>query len=387
MKHNHTIGFDAECANHSNTGKGNYGRFIIEAVASSCISNTYLRLYIPTHTDNSTYDALARRSNIESMEPDGSIWRKLPWLWQIAGMARDAKRGGVELFHGLNNSIPFGLSRRDIRTVITLHDMRLTSETSPFKPLTSHLRRLLVRSSCRRADRIIAVSEGVKRELTTTLNIDPDKIDVIYTGCAPCYSEHISDDAIASARERYSLPERYILNVGTQSRRRNIELILDAMSKLPYPIDLVAVGEKTPHTRRLQERAKKLGIEERVHLISCDDNNDLAAIYHCAELLVNPTKNSSFGMPLVEALSVGIPVIGTADSCHMEAAGADALYVSPDDSAELADKIDAVLNNEELRQQIIQGGRNHITRFRREVTAYNVLNCYKRIGIDLTDHI
>ena len=127
-----------------------------------------------------------------------------------------------------------------------------------------------------------------------------------------------------------------------------------------------------------------MGTAERVHFISRDNNDDLAAIYQGAEILVNPTKNSSFGMPLIEALSVGIPVIGTANSCHVEAAGPDIINVSPDDSGELADKIDAILNSEELRQQIVTSGRNHISRFRPEVTAYNVLNCYKRIGIDLT---
>lgn len=384
MKRNHTIGFDAECANRNNTGKGNYGRYIIDAVASSCRSNTYLRLYIPSHRDNSAYDSLAERSNIESMEPDGGLWRKLWWLWQIFGVSRDATNGGVELFHGLNNHLPYGLSRRNIRSVVTIHDVHLLNETTPFQPISMHIKRMRIKSSCRRADRIIAVSEGIKRDLTESLGIDPDKIDIIYTGCAQRFTQQTDEETVMATREKYSLPERYILNVGTQSRRRNIELIIEAMHKLPYPIDLVAVGQSTPHTNRLREKAAKLGIAERVHFISCDNNDDLAAIYQGAEMLVNPTKNSSFGMPLVEALSVGIPVIGTANSCHVEAAGPDIIYVSPDDSGELADKIDAILNSEELRQQIVTSGRNHISRFRPEVTAYNVLNCYKRIGIDLT---
>lgn len=386
MKRNHTIGFDAESAARSKTGIGNYGRFIINALAATCARNTYLRLYITKQHNNTYFDRVASLRNVEAMEPDGRFWRKLSWLWRVAGVSRDAKNGSVELYHGLDNRLPYGLAHYNIRSIITIHDLRFIRFESK-SPISTYIERQRMHSACHRADRIIAVSEGTKRDLVELLNIDPEKIDVIYTGCDPCYTAPIDAERVATVKEQYRLPERYILNVGTQSKRRNIELILNAMTKLPEPIDLVAAGAPTSHTRRLAALARKLGIDNRVHFIVCDSNEDLAAIYRGAELLVNPTHYSTFGMPLVEALNVGIPVIGATGSSHEEAAGPNGIYVSPDDSAELADKIDALLNNKELRRQVIENGRSHVSRFRAEVTAYNILNCYKRIGIDLDEYL
>lgn len=386
MKRNHTIGFDAESAARSKTGIGNYGRFIINALAATCARNTYLRLYITKQHNNTYFDRVASLRNVEAMEPDGRFWRKLSWLWRVAGVSRDAKNGSVELYHGLDNRLPYGLAHYNIRSIITIHDLRFIRFESQ-NPISTYIERQRMHSACHRADRIIAVSEGTKRDLVELLNIDPEKIDVIYTGCDPCYTAPIDAERVATVKEQYKLPERYILNVGTKSKRRNIELILNAMTKLPEPIDLVAAGAPTSHTRRLAALARKLGIDNRVHFIVCDSNEDLAAIYRGAELLVNPTHYSTFGMPLVEALNVGIPVIGATGSSHEEAAGPNGIYVSPDDSAELADKIDALLNNKELRRQVIENGRSHVSRFRAEVTAYNILNCYKRIGIDLDEYL
>ncbi len=386
MKRNHTIGFDAESAARSKTGIGNYGRFIINALASACVSNTYLRLYITKQHNNAYFDRVAALRNVEAMEPDGRLWRRLSWLWRAIGVSRDAKNGSVELYHGLDNRLPYGLAHYNIRSIITIHDLRFLRFGSK-NPISAYLDKHRLHSSCRRADRIIAVSEGTKHDLVELMNIDPEKIDVIYTGCDPCYTAPIDAEYVAAVKEQYKLPERYILNVGTQSKRRNIELILDAMTKLPEPIDLVAVGAPTSHTRRLAALARKLGIDSRVHFIVCDSNEELAAIYRGAELLVNPTHYSTFGMPLVEALNVGIPVIGATGSSHEEAAGPNGIYVSTDNSAELADKIDALLNNEELRRQVVEHGKSHVSRFRPEVTAYNILNCYKRIGIDLNEYL
>ena len=385
MKRTHTIGFDATKANDNITGRGNYSCFVIEAMSKACSENTYFRMYTPKRQPNPSYDALDRLPNVESMEPDGSFWRKFTGLWRLWRLSHDAERGDVELFHGLDNRLPLGLGKRDIRSVVTVHDMHFVSHPTSILPFKRLFNLIAMRSTCRRADRIIAVSESTKRDIIKYLDIDSDKIDVIYPGYNPIYGAPISEERVAEVKAKYDLPERYILNVGAQHERRNISAIIDAMDKLDYEIHLVAVGRRTSYTNRIRRQARSAAIEKRLHLLHNIDNEELAALYHGATALVYPSLHASFGTPIVEAMSVGTPVIAAKGSSHEEAGGSHTIYITPNDSDELAEKIDLVINNEELRQNMIKRGKQYVTRFRAEVCAYNILNCYKRIGIDITD--
>lgn len=387
MKRTHSIGFDATKANDNITGRGNYSCFVIESLSKACSENTYFRMYTPKRLPNPTYDALDNLPNVESMEPDGSFWRKFPTIWRLWRLSHDAKAGDIELFHGLDNRLPLGLAKHDIRSVVTVHDLHFISHPTSILPLKRLFQFVALRSTCRRADRIIAVSESTKRDIIKYLDIDGDKIDVIYPGYNPIYGSAISDERVREVREKYDLPERYIINVGAQHERRNIATIIDAMDKLDYEIHLVAVGRRTMNSNRLRRQARNAAIETRLHLLHDVDNDDLAALYRGATALVYPSLDASFGTPIVEAMSAGIPVIGAKGSSHEEAGGSHSIYVTPNDSSELAEKIDLLLNDEALRQEMIAKGKDYVTRFRAEVCAYNILNCYKRLGIDITDTI
>jgi glycosyltransferase involved in cell wall biosynthesis len=277
MKRTHTIGFDATKANDNITGRGNYSCFVIEALSKACSENTYFRMYTPKRQPNQSYDALDRLPNVESMEPDGSLWRKFSGLWRIWRLSHDAQRGDVELYHGLDNRLPLGLGKRDIRSVVTVHDMHFVSHPTSILPFKRLFNLIAMRSTCRRADRIIAVSESTKRDIIKYLDIDGEKIDVIYPGYNPIYGAPISEERVAEVRAKYELPEKYILNVGAQHERRNISAIIDAMDKLDYEIHLVAVGRRTSYTNRIRRQARSAAIEKRLHLLHNVDNEELAA--------------------------------------------------------------------------------------------------------------
>lgn len=385
MKRNHTIGFDAGSTYANLTGPGNQGRYLIDALATACPRNAFLRVYTPQRLKNTEYDILSKLDNVEPMEPDGSFWRRHTKLWRAFGVARDAHRGSVELFHGLDTFLPYGLGKYDIRSVITIRDLIVLRYPSTMNILKRIYTRFKLRSACRRADRIIAISECTKRDLVNLMKIDPEKIDVIYPGFDPRYAQEISAEAVEAVKQKYGLPDRYILNVGTQHARKNIELIISAMDKLSVEIDLVVAGRNTSHTSRLKRTAKRLSLGDRVHFLDSVTKDELAAIYRGALMLIYPTHYSSFGMPIIEAMSVGIPVIGATGSSHEEAGGNAAIYVSPNDSDALAEHIEELLDNEQLRLEMVRRGHDYVTRFRPEVTAYNILNCYRRIGIDLID--
>lgn len=385
MKHNYTIGFDAKYANADNDRLGSYSRFIIKAIAKACPENAYFRLYTPHHLPNAEYDALEELQNVESMEPDGSLWRKLSWLWQLVRVSKDAKRGDVELFHGPANRLPFGLSRRDIRSVVTIHDLMHIRYPKQFNIIERIVRDLEIRSACHRADRIVATSEATKRDLAHLLRINHEKIDVVYEGCNPLYATPVAAEEVEAVKRKYELPEHYILNIGDMLERKNFGLIVEAMAELPNDIELVVVGQPTNYTKRIKRRIKSLGLEKRVHFLRNVALTDRPALYKGADIFVYPSKFEGFAMEILEALTVGVPVIAARGSSLEEAGGEHSIYVSSKDCGELVEAIERLRAEPELAQRMIAEGQRHVKMFRSEVSAYTLLKCYRRIGIDIAE--
>lgn len=384
MKRNHTIGFDARLANATPEGKGHYGRFIIDAVAATCPKRGYIRMYVPKRMPNSEYDKLALRPNVESMEPDGRVWRWIAPLWRMIGVTHDAKVGGVELYHGLANRLPLGLSRANIRSIVTIHDLRFMRKADQ-GTLMSLYHKTIYRHTCQRADRIIAISEFAKREIVEHLGIDPEKIDVVHMGCHKRFTERVTPEQCDSVRRKYNLPANYVLSVGTITRNSNIELAIRALSKSELPIDLVIAGRATSHIARITKLVEKFKMTERVHILHGVAAEDMPALYSSAIAYLSTSRYDGFNYHIVEALNVGTAVIATHGTSHEEAAGADAIYVDTDNSNEMRIAIERVAKDRALREKIIERGRVYAQRFRPEVIAYNTLKCYNRVGIELKE--
>lgn len=383
MRRSYTIGFDAKHANRGNTKQSSYARFVIDALSNACPKSAYLRMYIEKSELNYDYEALAERPNVESMEPDGVLWRKLSWLWRMWHIGRDMERGDVELFHALAGLVPYGLARRNIRTVVTVHSLEFLRLRRLFSPIYNFYRRAILLSSMHRADRIVAVSECVKHDLIRYLHIDVDKIDVIYGGCHHRFSEPMTDAEMARVRERYNLPNRYLLVAGRHNARKNLNHIIETLPQMDSDVDIVIVGRGTEHTANLVRRMKALGVESRVRLLYGVADEDMPAIYHGATAYLMLSLYEGFSTTIVEALTVGVPVIASRGSSLEEVGGPDSIYVDSDDRTGLLEAIKRVLANEELRATMIERGREYAQRFRPEVAAYNLLNCYRRIGIDI----
>jgi glycosyltransferase involved in cell wall biosynthesis len=386
MRRNNTIGFDAQYANTGNATLCSYARFIIGAMAEACPRHSYFRMYVSDDETTEEYAQLAAMHNVESMEPDGAVWRKLPWLWRLFPIGRDLQRGDVELFHSLSEFLPMGLERRGIRGIVTVHSLEYLRLRSFFTPLHNLYRRITMSASLRRADRIIAVSESVKRDLVRYLKIDSDKIDVIYRGCHRRFSEPISDERRREVEERYHLPKRYMLFVGTHLPRKNISLLIETMPKISEDIELVIVGRATTYTKHIKHRIKSLGLQERIHMLHGVADEDMPAVYASAQLYIMPSLYEGFPPTIIEALTVGIPVIATKGSSMEEAGGPTSIYINSSDHNALADAITEVMTDDELRTEMIREGRSYVSRFRAEVIAYNIMNSYKRIGVDISEY-
>ncbi|RRN76620.1 glycosyltransferase family 1 protein, partial [Pseudoxanthomonas sp. SGD-10] len=234
------------------------------------------------------------------------------------------------------------------------------------------------KQACFNANRIIAISQQTKRDIIDFFKIDENKIDVVYQGCHPIFKERSPGDKLDEVKEKYNLPESYLLCVGTVERRKNQLLILQALTKLDNHIHAVITGKATSYKKELLDFIEKHNLYERVVFLENVPFDDLPTIYQMSKIFVYPSRFEGFGIPLLEALNSGVPVIGATGSCLEEAGGPHSFYVSPDDADALSSAIRQILQDETLRKKMIEEGFKYAEQFTEENIAKNIMNVYQK---------
>jgi len=370
------IGFDGKRALFNHTGLGNYSRFVINALATTYPDSRFM-VYSPRSGEA---DDLLSGENVEvrlpRRKPLGSAW------WRsVSGMAADAQADGCQVLHGLSGELAGDVSKRAVAGVVTIHDLIFCRYPELYKPISRRIYKYKALKACQRADRVIAVSECTKRDVVQFLGIAPDKIEVVYQGCASLFAQPITDDARRSVAARYHLPQRYLLNVGTIEERKNILLAVKALAQLAtQDLELVIVGRRTPYTDMVEDYAARNRLSGRVHVLTGIPINDLPALYAGACAFVYPSRFEGFGIPIIEAQSCGTPVIAATGSCLEEAAGIDgAVMVSADSVDEMVAAIDSVTTDNQLRAQLVAAGKENIKRFAPERIAADLMAIYQKL--------
>ena len=172
------------------------------------------------------------------------------------------------------------------------------------------------------------------------------------------------------------------MSVGTIEERKNVLLAIKALDELPEEIHLVIVGRRTPYTDEAVKYIKSHSLDKRVHFRHQVTFDDLPALYQCAKLFVYPSRYEGFGIPIIEALHSGVPVIAATGSCLEEAGGPNSIYVNPDNAQEMANAIRLVWNNPDLRQKMIEQGLEYVSRFSAEKQASQMMELYRALTKD-----
>lgn len=369
------IGFDAKRAIQNNTGLGNYSRFVIEVLSEHYPDNTYF-LFAPKDKDNSRLKALLSRRNVIFIFPS-SISKCLSSLWRIFGSKRKINENRIEIFHGLSNELPVNIHSTGIKMVVTIHDLIFLRYPQYYHWIDRIIYRWKFRHACRKADAIIAVSECTKRDIISFFRISEEKIKVVYQDCNPAFKRQDSDGKQKQIIEKYQLPKQFILYVGSIEQRKNLLLAVKALKQIPEEIHLVAIGKPTFYQQEIVQYARVMGLESRLHIKNDFPCEDLPVVYQSAALFVYPSFFEGFGIPVIEALSCGIPVIAATGSCLEEAGGPDSIYVNPYDEAELAAKIREVLNNKDLAKKMVESGFEYMKRFEPQRIAGEIMEIYR----------
>jgi glycosyltransferase involved in cell wall biosynthesis len=233
------------------------------------------------------------------------------------------------------------------------------------------------RQTIKEADYIIAISECTKRDILEYGGnlVSEDKITLIYQSCSPRFntSQNYKTSNLNSELGCY------VLSVGSIEPRKNTMLALKALHHLPDDISLVLVGRHTAYTDKLIQYARANGLEHRLHILHGVPDTDLPALYAGAECFVYPSVYEGFGIPIIEAISCGLPVVACTGSCLEEAGGPDSLYVAPNDAIGMTNAIRRSLKGADDREERIQRSMDYIRRFSGTDVAGQVVDVYKRV--------
>ena len=362
------IGFDAKRIVRNGTGLGSYGRTLVNDLA---VYPLELRLYAPDEGRDQLRQQIRQQQNVSFCYPAPSHLPFSKALWRSKRIVSDLKRDGIQLFHGLSGELPVGIRKSGIRSVVTIHDLIFLRHPEFYHWIDTKIYAWKFRQTLREADHIIAISECTKRDILAYGSdlISEDQISLIYQSCAPKFKS-------ASAAKG---GERYILSVGSIEARKNILLAVKALPYLPEELQLVIVGRHTPYTDEVKAYAEKKGLSHRIRIMHGVSDEALPKLYAEAEAFVYPSRYEGFGIPIIEAISCGLPVVACTGSCLEEAGGPDALYVNPDDAEAMAQAIRQVLRGVEGRKTRIERSQQYIKRFAGNDVAGQVAELYRRL--------
>lgn len=372
------IGYDAKRIVRNGTGLGGYGRTLVNDIAARATGNMRLLLYAPDSGRAELRNQIMESSHLCYRYPSGNPCKLMRDYWRIKGVVKSLVADGVCIYHGLTGELPVGLKASGIKGVVTIHDLIFMRHPEYYNPIDVAIYKWKFRMACREAERIIAISECTKRDIMELGGVPAEKIDLIYQSCNPRFCGEPAADAVNDVMKRYKLPSRYILNVGTIEERKNVALAVKALERLPSDIHLVVVGRKTGYVKKVLETARKSGVLSRLHLLSGVGDDDLQAIYKGAELFVYPSRYEGFGIPVIEAVFSGLPVVACTGSCLEEAGGPHNIYVAPDDVNGMADAIVKLLAGAEGREERIAKSLAYVERFRGVDVAAQVIDVYKK---------
>jgi len=371
------IGFDAKRLFNNFTGLGNYSRFVVNTLLDHAPGNEYL-LYTPKQRSHPEINAITDRKEVSVITPSSLYtFFKAGSLWRTWGIAKEETVSDIKVFHGLSNELPANLPPR-IRKIVTIHDLIFLRFPMFYNPIDVRIYEAKVKAACRAADRIIAISRQTADDVISFLGVPDSKIDVVYQGCHPQFRLVKSAEEIAKVKRQYNLPDQYMLNVGTIEIRKNIVLAVEALGLLPPAsrIPLVIMGRETSYLKDVISAARKAGVVDSIIFLLNAAFSDFPAIYQGAQLFIYPSLFEGFGIPLVEALESGIPVITSKGSCFTEAAGPDSVYIDSSDIEEMALQMNRLLSQHEIRHRMITAGKRFIEKFSPSTIAPQLMSVY-----------
>jgi glycosyltransferase involved in cell wall biosynthesis len=303
---------------------------------------------------------------------------RIPWEQLLAPAL--LRRSGAEIFHGVHSVVPFACP---VPSLVTVHDLAFIRFSQTFRAYNRAYLDLATRISVRKAARVLVVSEHTKREVVGLLGVPAER--VIVTPNAPRAHFRPPDPlALETFRAKKGLPERFVLYVGTLEPRKNLTTLLEAYAKVAahHDVPLIVGGGKGWLYDAVFQRLEALGLRERVQFVGYIEEEELPLWYAAATVFVFPSIYEGFGMPPLEAMACGTPVIASNSSSLPEVVGDAGLMAPPHDANAFAEAIVRVLDDGALREALRERGLAQAARFTWRTTAERTLAAYEAVAAE-----
>jgi len=363
------IGIDARLTYYTDAGISQYILRLIQGLAQIDQQNEFVIL-----RDRRDRQIITENHNFKRID----LWTPSHHRFEQLGLRLELPSHGLDLLHSPDFIPPF---HRNFKSVITIHDLAfllyphfLTQDSARYYGQ--------IDQAVKSTDHIIAVSESTKQDTIRLLGVPDSKITVIYEATNPIYRPMDRDQARERVRRIYGL-EEYLLFVSTIEPRKNLPTLLHAFRDLvdQYKVNtvLAIVGRKGWLSEGIEDLVDRLRLRDMIHFLGRVSTEELAYLYNGAQALVHPSFYEGFGLPPLEAMRCGIPVVCSNVSALPEVVGDAALLVPPEDPSEWTVAMWRVLHDQKLRDELQAKGYCRAECFSVEKTARKTLEVYKRV--------
>lgn len=368
------IGINVHLLSTTHTGIQHYIRAIVPELIARAEQSQEIVLYgepsqLPLHTPG-------RFRWVSASRPLPSGIQRV--LWEQTVLPRLLRRDRVEVFFSPAFVLPLMWNGAG---VVTVHDLNFEVSPQTIHPVRRAYLRRITRRSTRVARSVIAVSQATAQDTVRLYRIPQDKIAIIPYGLDAFFNVEEGRNLEQMVRERYRLPERFLLFVGTLEPRKNLPRLLEAYALARRAVSLpplVLVGTPGWQHERIRAQAHHLGIAEHLLLAGYIPREHLPGVYVAARALLYPSLYEGFGLPPLEAMGCGTPVLASDVSAMPEVVGDAGVLVDPLSAQQIAHGIVQVAQDEVLRQQLVERGLGRARQFRWDDSARRTLDVLKR---------
>jgi len=370
------IGFDAKRVFQNRSGLGNYSRSTLRLLARFYAENNYYlfsgkpdkKIFLPSE-------------NQFIVEPEKGFSSLFPDYWRSWALYHQAGNLNLDIFHGLSNELPLSIKKTRTKSVVTIHDLIFLRFPEYYSSVDRQIYSLKFKYACRVADKVIAISLATKEDIIHFLGTDPQKIEVVYQSCDPIFRKPVSAEMKSAVKKKYNLPDQYILFLGTIEKRKNALSLIKAFLNENIDFPLVIAGKPTAYISEINDFLKGNPAGNRIIFRHNIETSDLPSLYQSSMVFAYPSVFEGFGIPILEALNSGVPVLTSTGSCFSETGGDAAMYSDPYNTEQIGSALSKLLNSNDLRQSMIKKGFNHSRQFDEDKVAANLMKLYSDLVI------
>lgn len=364
------IGIDIRAASGEKAGKGWYTFHLVYNLLKIDKRNQYF-LYT-----NIGIPGFGQFKNAQQKVING---RGMVWHWRAS---REIKREGLEVFFAPTSYIVPALLPESVKTVVTVHDLVAFLFRGIHNKKAVIIEKIFFKKMLKRARFLLAISENTKRDIVNKFNYEEERIGVVYPSADDDFKP-IEKDSLKEFVERTKLPEKFFLAVGTLEPRKNYEKLIlgfyeflkDVSAKNPGQKDyhLIIVGKEGWKFEGIYKLIEELKLKNRVHILGYLSGASIINLYNLAEAFIFPSIYEGFGIPPLEAMKCGCPVIVSNTSSIPEVVGDAGLYVNPEKPASIAGALSKIISNSDLRKKLIEQGFAQSKKFSWALSAKKLL--------------